>query len=194
MGLTQPRPLGELRMNKIICRLLVLAGVCMLIYPLWAETNAYIEQHRLSRLQNTAQLSLFRPESNISKKPAAFGSALLEIPDIKLSVRVAPGTSPAQLRNSPGWYENSALPGQGNTCIAAHRTTYGAWFRHLDRLQKGDVIYLTWAGMVFEYRVIEVVIVDDEDSEVLEPLESSALTLTTCQGSKKRLVVKSLLI
>jgi len=39
----------------------------------------------------------------------------------------------ADLSKGPGHYMNTSFPGLGSTvAIAGHRTTYGAWFRHID--------------------------------------------------------------
>jgi LPXTG-site transpeptidase (sortase) family protein len=49
------------------------------------------------------------------------------------------GTRPGDLKRAPGLLDTSALPGErGTALIAGHRTTYGAPFRHIDRLRRGD--------------------------------------------------------
>jgi len=54
----------------------------------------------------------------------------------------------------PGHYEETPLPGRnGTVAIAAHRTTFGAWFRHIDSIRDGDVIELRMPYGTFHYRV-----------------------------------------
>ena len=59
-----------------------------------------------------------------------------------------------ELRSGPGHYPGTALPGAGTTvAIAGHRTTYGAPFRRLDDLERGDAITLRDALRPRRYRV-----------------------------------------
>ena len=120
---------------------------------------------------------------------------IIKVPEIGLSAMVVSGTQPAQLKKGPGWYPNSALPGKtGNVAIAGHRSTYGAWFRHLDRLEKGDRIFLFYQNKHFIYRVEKVFLVEKDDFSVIEPTNYQALTLTTCHplnSASQRLVVRA---
>ena len=60
----------------------------------------------------------------------------------------------ATCATGPGHYPGTALPGQrGTVAIAGHRTTYGAPFRHLDDLERGDRIELAMPYGRFAYRV-----------------------------------------
>ena len=71
------------------------------------------------------------------------GQALAELRIARIGLRavVVRGTTPADLREGPGLLAGTPLPGQhGTTAIAGHRTTYGAPFRHLDALRRGDAI------------------------------------------------------
>ena len=51
---------------------------------------------------------------------------------------VVAGTGSSSLRRGPGHYPGTPLPGaRGTVAIAGHRTTYGAPFRRVDKLEKG---------------------------------------------------------
>ena len=129
--------------------------------------------------------------------PAEFKGARIEIPAIRVSATVVRGTALASLAKGPGWYEESALPGEGNTAIAGHRTMYGAWFRNTDKLTSGDVINIIYDGQVYEYRVEKVFPISNNDWSVIEPCGYSALTLTTCHppgSAVQRLVVRAKLV
>lgn len=55
-----------------------------------------------------------------------------------------------------GHRNNSAHPGQpGNILLSGHNNTYGEVFRHLDRLEPGDEIYLYTLDKEFVYVVRE---------------------------------------
>ena len=88
--------------------------------------------------------------------------ALLQIPSIGVETYVVSGVQPADLKQGPGHYPDTPMPGQlGNSAIAGHRTTYGQPFYRLDELQAGDPIDLTTVQGHFTYRVT--------GSEVVEP-------------------------
>lgn len=87
----------------------------------------------------------------------------------------------ADLKKGPGHYPGTPLPGQpGNSGIAGHRTTYGAPFSELQRLEAGDDILVTTRQGQFRYEVDRTVVVRPDQVEVLDPTEEARLTLTTC--------------
>ena len=87
----------------------------------------------------------------------------------------------ADLSRGPGRYPETSLPGLGTlTAIAGHRTTFGAPFRHIDRLKAGDEVVLELAYGTFRYRVVGHEIVDDEDWSVIEPRPYETLVLSAC--------------
>lgn len=111
---------------------------------------------------------------------------------------VVPGTDRQALRQGPGHYGDTAMPGQpGNFAVAGHRTTYGAPFFHLDALQPGDEVHVTdQDGVTHVYTVLEQRVVPPDAAWVLgeDPLERDAalLTLTTCHprfSARERLIV-----
>ncbi|MCL4289971.1 MAG: class E sortase [Thermoleophilia bacterium] len=87
----------------------------------------------------------------------------------------------ADLSRGPGRYPETSLPGLGTlTAIAGHRTTFGAPFRHIDRLKAGDEVRLELAYGTFSYRVVGHEIVDDEDWSIIEPRPYETLVLSAC--------------
>jgi sortase A len=102
------------------------------------------------------------------------------------------GTGTETLKQGPGHYTDTALPGQGGTvAIAGHRTTYGAPFGHLNRLRKGYAITLTMPYGMFTYSVERVTSVPPTQTTVLGNAPNERLVLTTCTplgSDDKRLV------
>jgi len=85
------------------------------------------------------------------------------------------------LSRGPGHYAETSLPGLGRTTgIAGHRTTFGAPFRHIDRLTRGDEIVLELPYGRFTYRVVEHEIVESDDWSVIRPRGYDALMLSAC--------------
>jgi sortase A len=117
----------------------------------------------------------------------------LEIPRLGLEQIVVSGVDTSSLRKGPGHYPDMAFPGEaGNAGIAGHRTTYGAPFEDLDKLDPGDEIITTTPAGRFVYRVRSQTIVAPEDSYVLADTGAPVLTLTTCHprfSTAQRLIV-----
>ncbi len=123
------------------------------------------------------------------------GQALAELRIARIGLRtvVVRGTTPADLREGPGLIAGTVLPGQhGTTAIAGHRTTYGAPFRHLDALRRGDAITLRLPYGTFRYAVEDQRIVQPRDLSVLRRVGHDRLVLSACHplfSAARRIVV-----
>ncbi|MDX6726232.1 MAG: sortase [Baekduia sp.] len=148
-----------------------------------AATVAPTAQQRMRALARTLE------------RQATGGHAIgeLRIPRLDAHYVVVQGTSGDSLRRGPGHYSGTALPGQpGTVGIAGHRTTYGAPFRHLDALHRGDAITVAMPYGTFVYRVEGTRIVRPEDVSTLRSVGRPRLALTACHplySATKRLVV-----
>jgi len=129
---------------------------------------------------------------DISKDEGPF-SIIIERIDVE--AMVVSGVEPENLAKAPGFYPQSAVPGQeGNVSIAGHRTTYGAWFRRVDELQTGDEVVIESPRARYIYEVESVFPVPDNAWEVVDPTPEPMLTLTTCHpvgSAEQRLVVRA---
>lgn len=122
----------------------------------------------------------------------------LTIPRIGMSDDViVEGVGTDQLRQGPGHYPGTPLPGEpGNVAIAGHRTTYAAPFYNLNELEVGDPIVIQTVRGTFDYAVTENTTVAPTDSAVLDSTAQAELTLTTCNprySATQRLVVVAVL-
>jgi LPXTG-site transpeptidase (sortase) family protein len=148
-----------------------------------------------TELSNSGLNELFNnifSENATENVPDVFG--VLEIPQINLEQYVVTGTSTEALTYGPGYYIKTSTPGnRGNVGIAGHRTTYGAPFSDLDKLQTGDEIMLTVGTETFKYIIDEILIVDpDQGERYLYNRGDERITLTTCHpkfSDKLRLIV-----
>jgi sortase A len=117
----------------------------------------------------------------------------LEAPSIGLSVIVVLGTEAGDLRKGPGHYPSTAFPGEGSTvAVAGHRTTYGAPFRHVDELERGDRIVMRMPYGRLTYRVERTRIVDPSAVGVVRDVGHEQLVLTACHplySAKQRIVI-----
>lgn len=107
--------------------------------------------------------------------------ARLRVPRLGLSVVVINGTSASDLRRGPGRHEDTFMPGEGKLVyVAGHRTTYGAPFSDINRLEVGDAVTVELPYGSVEYRVTSHRIVDDNDLSVLESTNREELVLQAC--------------
>lgn len=143
-----------------------------------------------SKTTSTTNPNLYNPNS----QTIAIGH--LVIPKAGVNAYLVQGTAEQNLKQGPGHYPNTPLPGQaGNAAIAGHRTTYGHPFYNLQALSAGDPIYITMlSGITYTYKVAYSEVVKPSDISVLAPTSDSRLTLTTCNprySASTRLVVVS---
>jgi LPXTG-site transpeptidase (sortase) family protein len=103
------------------------------------------------------------------------------------------GVTNNKLEYGPGYIVGTSLPGTGgNFAIAGHRTTYGAPFGNLDRVQIGETILFQTNTNEYKYKVVDIQIVSPEDNFVLNNFGDDRITLTTCHpkfSAKQRLIV-----
>jgi len=117
----------------------------------------------------------------------------IRIPKIGADFVVVNGTQAEDLRKGPGLYEQTPFPGAGGTtAIAGHRTTYGAPFRHVDRLKKGNRIIVTMPYGRFTYTVERLRIVKPTALWVINRVSYDRLVLSACHplySAAKRIIV-----
>jgi sortase A len=102
----------------------------------------------------------------------------LEITRLGLSGVVVEGDDDAVLDRAIGHLPDTPLPWhEGNSALAAHRD---AIFRPLKGVRLGDVLRLKTPHGDFDYRVRDTLIVKPNDVWVLDPTETTTLTLISC--------------
>lgn len=125
------------------------------------------------------------------RRGAAIGR--IELPSLDSSFVVVEGTGTEELRRGPGHFPGTPLPGQrGTVAVAGHRTTYGAPFRTVDRLRRGDAIVVRMPYGRFSYRVESTRIVAPTATWVTRRVDHDRLVLTACHplySAAQRIVV-----
>jgi sortase A len=107
--------------------------------------------------------------------------ARLRIPRLGLTGIVVNGTDHNTLKRGPGRYLGSAVPGEGQLVyVAGHRTTYGAPFSHIEKLRKGDRVFLELPYATFEYAITGHRIVAASETSVLKSKGYELLALQAC--------------
>jgi sortase A len=131
----------------------------------------------------------------------------IDIPAIDVHQIVVEGVDTAHLRTGPGHYptcrdgfvlcikdfDNAAWPGeQERVIVSGHRTTYGAPFWDLDKLEQGDDVMVETRWGDFVYKVTEKAVVEADSRAVVIPGDEAEMVLTTCNpkfSASQRLVV-----
>ena len=129
------------------------------------------------------------------------GKALgrLTVPRMGLKTVFVHGTRwGPDLSQGPGHFTQTSLPGVGRTmAIAGHRTTFGAPFRNIDDLRRGDQITVELPYATFRYRVFMHEIVQSNDWSIIRDRGFDALVLSACHplySAEQRWVVYARLV
>jgi sortase A len=122
----------------------------------------------------------------------------IRIPEVGLSKVIVEGTDGGSLRKGPGHYPETPLPGiRGTVAIAGHRTTYGAPFRDLDKLENRDELVVEMPYGRFTYEVEREQIVDPTATWVTRRVGHDRLVLTACHpkySAAQRIVIFARLV
>ena len=197
------RPRGEplarrlTRIGGLVLTTVGLIVVLFLVYLLVVTRLTDTDSQRRLLERYRARIATGLPLTPRAPLTKGAPVALLEVPRLGLSKVVIEGTDPDRLKQGPGHYRTSALPGQpGNAVLAGRRTTYGAAFRRIGSLHAGDRILVTTLQGRFTYKVVRTVRVAPGRADVLDPTDDSRLTLITSDpaytASGRRAVVAQL--
>lgn len=110
----------------------------------------------------------------------------IKIPKIDQDLPVFNGVNDHILSNGAGYMSNTSIPIGGigtHSVITGHRgLPTKEFFRHLDRLEQGDVFYVSCLGVKTAYEVDQKIIVEPSDTSALkiEP-DKAYCTLITCE-------------
>lgn len=204
-------------MRRALGIVLVALGMLLLadaaITLAWQEPisawRAERSQHRLAAQLRTLELrtphgagtgAAIAASARALARSARDGQAVGELRIARIGLRavVVRGTTPADLRTGPGMLTRTPLPGQrGTTAIAGHRTTYGAPFRSIDALRRGDAVTLRMPYASFRYAVEGTRIVSPRDLSVLRRVRHNRLVLSACHplySAAQRIVVFARLV
>lgn len=122
--------------------------------------------------------------------------AILTVPELGIRQVVAEGTTSSITAGGPGHVRATPMPGQaGNSVLIARRTTYGAPFRDLDRLEAGDTIGVVTGQGRARYRVTEVTTAAADDATVFATTsrrgELTLLTADPPRSASRYLVARA---
>ena len=181
---------------RFVASVLIVSGLLMLADAattlLWQEpVSAFLAEREQGQLEDEFADP---PQRVLDRRPLP-GDAIgrLSFPSLDEDDFVVEGTETGDLRKGPGHYRDTPLPGErGTVAIAGHRTTYGAPFRDIDKLDTGDAIRLEMPYGRFTYRVEKTEIVEPTELSVKDPVGHNRLILSACHplySAAQRIVV-----
>lgn len=136
--------------------------------------------------QNASFFTLSIPKLGIDNATVAVGGE-----DLSESLILFPGTA------LPGKRGNAVIFGHSILPLYYDPKDYLAIFSTIDRLEKGDEVYINYDGISYVYSVKDMFEVKPTDIEILEQnLDGSYLSLVTCSPmghpfKPKRLIVRA---
>jgi sortase A len=158
-----------------------------------AAPLAPAEQRALDNLPDERRRLAFRARALGRRVDPGDPIGRIVMPSIGVNEVFVEGTGAGDLRTGPGHYPATPLPGErGTVAIAGHRTTYGAPFRDIDDLDRGDRIELRMPYGRFVYRVERTQIVEPTETSVTDRVDHDRLVLSACHplySAAKRIIV-----
>jgi sortase A len=152
-----------------------------------------VERRALARLPDPGRRLRFAARAALRRAQEGDPVGRLRADAIGLDEVVVHGTEGGTLRSGPGHYPDTPLPGaRGTVAVAGHRSTYGAPFRDVDELERGDRIELRMPYGLFTYRVERTRIVAPTALWVTRRVAYDRLVLTACHplySAAERIVV-----
>jgi sortase A len=156
------------------------------------------ERRLLSKLPSADKRLAFAARTYMRRLDDGDAIGRISAPAIDLRAVVVQGTATGDLRKGPGHYPDTPLPGlRGTVGVAGHRTTYGAPFRRLDDLDRGEKIVLEMPYGTFTYEVENRRIVKPSATWVVKRADHDRLVLTACHplySAAERIVVFARLV
>jgi sortase A len=156
------------------------------------------ETRLLAKLPNADRRIAFAARSLARRAKEGQPIGRVRLPRIGLETVMVQGTEAGTLRKGPGHYPDTPLPGvRGTVGVAGHRTTYGAPFRKVDKLRKGDTIEVQMPYATFTYEVEQTKIVAPTAVEVTRRVAYDRLILSACHplySAAQRIIVFAKLV
>jgi sortase A len=169
---------------RFVASVLMVSGLLLIADAgatlIWQEPiSAFTAERQQAKLER----ALAEPPTRVIRREPLPGDAVgkILIPAIGVSEFVVEGTDTDNLRKGPGHYPDTPLPGErGTVAIAGHRTTYGAPFRDLDKVGRGDRIEVEMPYGTFLYRVQRTQVVDADAFWIKRRKPYDRLVLSAC--------------
>lgn len=170
-----------------------LISIILIAWP-WLPQFTWILQNTSDISQTKKAQTLIDAKEQLVEFDFTNGNYLI-IPAIDVASPIYEGETDNTLAKGVWRIPSGSTPEhESNTILTAHRFQYTfgpQTFYHLDKLKKGDTIYVYWQGIEYTYEVTQTFGVSDTSVEIEDPTSKPLLTLYTCElfDTSKRLGV-----
>lgn len=185
------RPVRRAWRRRLVAAAVALFGLFLLGDGLYIKAKASVAQILLERAwADTLETEQpVRPWAWIDTWPVA----RVSVPRLNRSAIVLHGTSGQAMAFGPGLMADAAPPGSaGLAVMSAHRDTH---FRFLQDIKRGDEVQVETAdGVQHRFRIIDLQVVEADQSGLTPDYDEALIALTTCwpfntvQSGNKRFV------
>lgn len=185
---------------------LILLFTYLALFPLWPQAEYLIMQQLVNdNTKDVREIDLnninnIEIQNDDSVLPMVEDHKLI-IPKIGVNTEINENLSEDGLEEGVWRKPESSTPDQGgNTVLTAHRFMYTSGprtFYHLDKMKVEDKFSINWDGQKYEYEVVKIEVVEDDEMRIEGDSDESIVTLYTCTPlwtSGRRLVVIGKLI
>lgn len=196
LGVSQRRRRPIRAILRFVASVMMTSGLLLIadavVTLLWQEP---ISALLALRQQGELEDALRDPPGRVLRKQPLTGDSIgkIELPSLDRSYFMVEGTDRDTLRKGPGHYPKTPLPGErGTVGVAGHRTTYGAPFRTINELQRGDAVVASMPWGRFVYRVEKKAIVPPSETSVTRKVGHDRIILSACHplySAAERIVV-----
>lgn len=176
--------------NTILLLLIIVINLFILLTPFLPQVAYTLQGEAVEAELEERALTTHAPTDG-----EATSNSLI-VPAMRLHESVAEVRSTQSISNSVWRRPNTSTPDRGgNTVIVGHRFTYtnpNGVFYHLDKVQVGDTVALTWDARRYIYKVREIRVVPASAGNVETQTDKPQLTLYSCTplwNPKDRLVI-----
>ena len=163
------------KLRKAVGIICIFLGICLLTYP---DISTRIQEAKVRRYVKNYECRRSREEKPLQ------GYGYIRIPKRDVILPLYIGDSEEHLEMGAAILKETGFPGKKNhNCIiAAHRGYRGKpYFREIERLKKGDLIYVRIPEKELVYIVKAFQIIRPEETEKIKMLNGEdQITLLTC--------------
>lgn len=169
-------------LNKLalLKKIIVLAVITIGCWQFGSGTYIYAKAQFAQLLLNDAWTKTLNGEQKVKpwRWADTYPIAKISFVDSQKNYIVLAGGSGRSMAFGPGHVSATPLPGkQGNSVIVGHRDTH---FTVLKDLKLGDKVQVQMPNKQINYQVAKLLIVDQNQTEVMQDYGQEQLTLITC--------------
>lgn len=182
-------------LKKAFLIIVLVVGLYLVLMPILPQIFYYFRQIGGYEVydRHLTDTSFTLSDASTDEKPGNW----VIIPKIGVETPIIEGETEDALDEGAWHRPDTGSPDRGgNTVITGHRFKYlppnNLTFYHLDKLEKGDQIIVSWEGIEYYYVTSEVFVVEPDRVDIEADTAQPRLTLYTCTPlwtAEKRLVV-----